>query len=145
MKKNSFIVWGIGLGLLAFVAGAAVAKIFMLLGLIEAARDVGISFGSQIFSALVLAPIFETLLMWICFKVLGRILSPGRAWILVGILMAGAHALHQMEWGLIVLIPFILYARVLNLTRFEMKQRVLIIAVGHFINNFLAVCFMAFF
>ena len=137
--RSGTLLPGILLGLMAIASAALVAGLLAIFGVLGTHPDAGRPIDwVDALTLLVIAPVTETALMWLGFLIASRLAKAPTNWIALAVLMAGSHSLVMFNWGVVVLVPFLIYARVFAETTLSMKRRFNIVLVAHVTNNLVA-------
>ena len=137
MNKSGHVIgYGFALGTLCFTISLLIALLLESVGLMGGLEDEPESVGvADFISMIVVAPVFETGIMFFAKYVLGFFLSGRILWGLIGVAMAGLHAAVYLPWGIIVLIPFLIYSRIMVSGELVGRDKFLKVCTAHTTNN----------
>lgn len=137
MRTTGFLKKSALLGLLCFLISLSVGLLLDAAGMMNDVEEDPVVVSEGVLLVLV-APIIETGLIFLIARVLRGLLSGRTLWGVIALLMAGFHALVHVAWGLIVLIPFLIYARIAVSSQQPASLRFWQACAPHVFSNLLA-------
>lgn len=142
------IKFSISRGLLSFICAAAVAFALYWAGAIAGGQAdsealTPISLPWTFFGIVIFAPLLETLIMAGFFRALFRFVNVRLAAVFSGFIMAAGHSILYWAWGLIVLIPFIIYSAPFASSHIPFKEQVTKSCLTHVVHNTLVFILIA--
>lgn len=130
-------------GILSFICGCAVALVLYAANVIpnEAGEGPTATSGEDLaamfFGLVLFSPIIETLLLSLVFKFFSLKISAGYAAPLAGATVAAAHSFVHLAWGVVVFVPFLIYASPFVDLNVPFLKRMISSSLIHAFNNLL--------
>lgn len=90
------------------------------------------------FGLIIFAPIVETLILAVLFKVTSSFLDMRLAAVFSGLIVAAGHSIIYWAWGLIVLLSFMIYSAPFASSHIAFKERIAKSWLAHTVHNTLA-------
>jgi len=143
IRKKSPFISGAILGVFCFSISLLVACLLYLGGFLHSTDGDSESVDAAVFiTMLIVAPLFETAFMFLALLILRMILSGWFLWGALGMLMAAFHAAVYLQWGIIVLLPFLIYAKIIASQDNPASRRFCEVCSAHFFHNLIVFILM---
>lgn len=135
------------MALMSFSSGLAISAILFTFGFEVFPGKEQPTFDSVFLlfiSGVLIAPLFETLLILFIFHLLRTTFTSKLASYVTAIIMVGFHVLIAPLWGVVIAIPFLIFTRPFRVEALSTKEACLLSALSHALHNAAAIgiCFL---